>query len=185
MTASDHLSQQFYHLTNDPKFHLDPEKVPQDNSITLSRILGPERKGLYVTKSPERWVNGYDYVRPYVAEIHAHPKHVEGGEYGGEGFIPSEHFGQTKVHRVIPLDAHAREEYGEHGWIESHHETTFDTGEKIVHPGFNDPISWPHKGYKYSGPDVRTMPKRETERHRKRVNKYLMENRGFDREDLP
>lgn len=186
MTASDHLSQQFFHLTDDPKFSPDPNRVPQDNSITLSRMLGPERKGLYVTKTPERWINGHDYVRPYVAEIHADPAHVTPGEYHGEGFISSEHLGQAKVHRVIPLDAHAREEYGSHGWIEEHHGTEFDTGKKIPTYGLDEPHDRsPFRGYHYSGPDVRDMPKRQTEQHRKRVNTYLKENRGFSDEDLP
>jgi 8-oxo-dGTP pyrophosphatase MutT (NUDIX family)/GNAT superfamily N-acetyltransferase len=170
----------YYHLTDNPKFEPDPEKVPEDNSITLNRLLGPERKGLYVTKNPERWINGYDYVRPYVAEIHAKPEHVQGGEYGGEGIIPAEHLDKAKVHRVIPVDAHAREEYGEHGWIESHHGTTFDTHEPITEQRGPSPL----RGYHYDGPDVRDMPKAQTDEHKQRWLQYLKENRSFDDESI-
>ena len=175
----------YYHLTDNPKFKLDPDKVPEDNSVTLSRILGPERKGMYVTKDPERWVNGHGYVRPYVAEIHANPSHIQGGEYSGEGFIPSEHLDKARVHRVMPLDAYAREQYGDHGWIEEHHGTTFDTGEPIHERKFGEPHRPVFKTpYQYDGPDVRDMPKAETDRHKTRWLDYLKENRGHDDESI-
>jgi hypothetical protein len=184
MAAGEHLGEQFFHLTDDPKFAPDPGRTPTDNSITLSRLLSEPRKGLYVTKTPEHWVNRYNYVRPYVAELHVPSEHVEHGEYGGEGFIPSERLHHARVSRVIPLDAHVREQFGEHGWVEEHHGTTFDTGAKIKEQGWNEPRDTSLKGYRYSGPDVRQMTRRQTERHRKRTNRYLVENRGFSKEDF-
>jgi hypothetical protein len=111
-----------YHITDNPHFALDPTHKPENNAVSVSR-MGELPPGVFTTKHPESWVNGHGYVRPYVAEIHSDPKtHVRGG-FGSESFIRAEHFGSAKVARVIPLDAHAREEFGSHGWIEEHHGT--------------------------------------------------------------
>jgi hypothetical protein len=175
MAGPEHLnSQQFFHITDNPKFALDPTHRPENNT-TVGGHLDP---GIFLTKSPESWVNGHGYVRPYVAEIHAHPDidQAEGvhGGYQGEKYVPAAHFDKLQVKRVIPLDAHAREAYGAPGWVEGHLGTTFDTGEKIKEPGWGAPVSahYPYQGYTYPGPDVRDLPKKETNRQAARVRKY-------------
>lgn len=161
---------QFFHLTDNPDFSLDPHKVPHDNTFA---IQSREEPGLYVG-DPERWINGSGYKRPYVAEIHA-PAHVARDErWAGEKFIPAEHFDKATVARVIPTDAYARETYGAHGWAEEHHGTTFDTDEPIAEVPFNSPVSahYPHRGYRYSGPDARQMPAADRKRNEQRWQQY-------------
>jgi 8-oxo-dGTP pyrophosphatase MutT (NUDIX family)/ribosomal protein S18 acetylase RimI-like enzyme len=147
-----------YHLTDRSRFKLDPSFAPQDNSISIVDRSG--RKGIYTAPNVESWVNGYGYARPFVAELHV-PKSLlsekgVGGRWGGEVFIPSEHFDKVKVHRVIPIDAHAREQYGEYGWFEGALGTGFDTGKMI-----DTKARAPFKGYKYTGKDVRSMSPEE------------------------
>jgi hypothetical protein len=147
-----------YHLTDKANFKPNPKYAPTDNSISIEDRSG--LKGLYVTHDVEHWVNGYGYARPFVAEITVPKKHLVQGRWGGERFIPAEHFDKAQVNRVIPLDAHAREKFGDHGWIESAHGHTFDTGEKIKPNNSNVP---PLRGYKYDG-DVRTASPDEIKR---------------------
>jgi hypothetical protein len=188
-TAAATSHETWYHLTDNPHFKLDPGKAPQDNSMIGG---GADwSKGVFLGKSPEYWLNAHNYVRPYVAEVHADPQvHQEvdthKGTYPGEAFVPGSHFHRLHVNRVIPLDAYAREEFGEHGWIESHHGTEFDTGNPIPHPYQGSPFKeWNEPShYRYPGPDVRDMPKEETDRHKERWLGYLKENRGFDDEDI-
>jgi hypothetical protein len=181
MSAGEKVSpnQFYYHLTDNPKFALDPEHVPADNAMAIRQREG---RGLYVAQDPydvERWVNGHGYLRPYVAEISAPKESVNPERWSGEGFMPAENFGSAQVNRVIPIDAHAREVYGGHGWVEDTLGTTFDTGEEIAPHKFDEPMSsiYPFKGYRYSGPDVRDMPKAETQRHAERAERAA-EHRG-------
>jgi 8-oxo-dGTP pyrophosphatase MutT (NUDIX family)/GNAT superfamily N-acetyltransferase len=166
-----------YNITDRPNFALDPNFEPEDNSISMNPRQG--QKGIYLTDDPEKWVNGHNYVRPYLAEFHVHPSalNVEGnvGRWNGETFLPAAHFDKIKLNRVIPLDAHVREKYGAHGWIEEHHGTKFDTGEPIA----SRPI-YPFRGYKYTGPDVRQMTPEQHEQHRVRWHQYMKANRGID-----
>jgi len=143
-----------YHLTDNPKFKLNSNFAPQDNSIAINDRSG--QKGIYLAKDPETWVNGHGYARPFLAEFHV-PKstlnHKDvGGRWGGEKFIPSHLHDQIKLHRVIPLDAHAREQYGSHGWVEGAAGKEFDTGNPVDR---NNRAAF--KGYTYSGKDVRDM----------------------------
>jgi hypothetical protein len=178
----------WYHITDNPKFELDPQREPEDNSIAI--YDRGHQKGVYLSKSPEAWVNGHDYVRPYVAEIHAHPSlrdHPDmQGRYSGEMFVPAHHFDKLHVHRVIPLDAHVREEYHEHGWIEEHHGTEFDTGNEIKHQSITEPWRGPafSGGYHYPGPDAREFTPEQHRHHKERALTYLRENRRFDPEDI-
>lgn len=184
-----------YHITSDPHFALDPEKETEQNYI--STYYPKDTRGIHVTQNPESWVNGHNYVRPYIAEIHSHgiPLHENNVPQGAnQRFIPGRDFDKIKVHRVIPLDAHVREQYGAHGWIEEHHGTTFDTGEKIKPPSGSMESHYPFKDftdfnnakntYHYDGPDVRDMSPEEHERHKQRWLGYMKENRGFDDEDI-
>jgi hypothetical protein len=172
-----------YHITDNPHFSLDPTRHPENNTT-----LGGEwpHPGLFVSRSPEAWVNGHGYVRPYVAEIHV-PKGRPGfGGYSGEDFIHADDFDKVRVNRVIPLDAHAREEYGSPGWIEEHHGTAFDTGAPIESPGMGAPVSayYPYRGYRYDGPDVRDMKAGQHAQHKQRALDYLRDNRGWGDEDI-
>jgi hypothetical protein len=183
-TAGDH--EVWYHITDKPNFALDPNYAPEDNSVSIYDRGG--RKGVYLTHDPEKWVNGHNYVRPYLAEFHVHPsmKTVPGihGRYGGEMFVPAEHFDKMKLNRVIPLDAHVREEYGAPGWIEEHHGTAFDTGQPLARLG--QPKShYPFRGYKYTGPDVRTFTPEQHQQHVGRWKSFMKENRGIDLDAPP
>ena len=179
----------WYHLTDNPKFKLDPEHAPADNAFAIDDRSG--RKGIYLAKSPAHWFSaaGEGYARPYVAEFHARPgisEHDAGGRWGGEIFIPPEHHDKLHLHRVIPIDAHIREEYGSHGWIEEHHGTEFDTGKPIQAPGWNAPVSahYQHRGYHYPGPDVREMTPEQHGQHRERWLDYMRGDRGWDDEGI-
>lgn len=156
-----------YHLTDKARFKPSAKHVPHDNTFAIQQRDSP---GLYLTQHPESWVNGHNYVRPFVAEVHV-PKGLARDErWGGEKFVPAEHLDKVKVARVMPLDAHARERYGDHGWIEDHHGTTFDTGEEI--PRRRTSAS-PLAGYRYDGPDVRDMPADMVRQHRTRARQML------------
>ena len=78
-------------------------------------------------------------------------------------FVPAESFDKLEILRVIPLDAYAREEYGEAGWIETELEVEFDTGEPIEKGAWGRPKKL-YRGYHYPGPDVRDMSSKEAAR---------------------
>ena len=59
--------EQFWHLTEDPHFQPDPEHVPEWNSLMGS--VGPNPKGIFVSNSPEYWMQAHGYERPYVAQV--------------------------------------------------------------------------------------------------------------------
>ncbi len=152
-----------YHITDKSRFKLDPAYEPQDNAISIEDRSG--RKGIYTAPSVESWVNGHGYARPFVAELHV-PKSVAdklSGRWGGEKFIPAEHFDKVRLGRVIPIDAHAREQYGEYGWFEGESGEEFDTGKKI-----DASARSPFKGYKYAGKDAREMSPEEVKTLRAR-----------------
>ena len=152
-----------YHITNKANFKLNPNFAPEDNSLSIHDRSG--HKGIYLVANRagvERWVNGHDYVRPFVAEIYADPAaldHDTVGRWGGEIFVPADQFDKLKVHRVVPLDAIAREEYGEHGWIEDAHGHEFDTGNEITSKAWERPF----KDYRYDK-DARNMSPDEVKR---------------------
>lgn len=163
-----------YHLTDDPKFAPRADFVPEDNTLAIRVRTSP---GLYVAKDSwdiEKWVNGSGYLRPYVAEITVPEDAMVDERWGGEGFIPGDKLDQVTVKRLIPVDAFAREVYGDYGWVEDTLGTKFDTGEPV--PTDNSvryaeggrPV-----GYVYDGPDVRDMPEAETKRLAKDAEKAL------------
>lgn len=167
--ATYEASSIWYHLTDRSKFKLDPKFVPADNAIAIEDRSG--RPGIYLGQSVEKWVNGYGYWRPFVVEIMVDPSVAQDlgvhGRYGGEMFVPASSFHKLTILRVIPIDAHCREEFGEPGWIEGRLGVEFDTGEPI-------PREWAearkkYRGYKYPGPDVRQMPAGEAARLKKQL----------------
>ena len=150
----------WYHLTDRARFKLDPRFMPADNALAIENRSG--RPGIYLAQDVEQWLNGMGYWRPFVVELQVDPSVISDpgvhGRWGGEMFVPASSFDKLRVKRVIPLDAYARETYGEPGWIESGLGVEFDTGQ---------PIMARYKGYRYAGPDVRVMPAADVERLKK------------------
>ena len=166
-------SSTWYHLTERAKFKLDPKFAPADNAVAIEDRSG--RPGIYLGSDVERWVNGFGYWRPFVVEFKVDPSVVNDpgvhGRYGGEMFVPAESFGKLTIQRVIPIDAYAREQYGEPGWIEDALGIEFDTGQPIPQrgqPGYAEAYK-KYKGYHYPGPDVRVMPSTEVARLKKQL----------------
>lgn len=166
MTTGSIGLEPWYHLTDRARFKLDPKFAPADNSITIWDRSG--RPGIYLAKSVETWVNGHGYWRPFVVEFNVDPAVTLDpgihGKFGGELFVPAASFKRLKVLRVIPLDAYAREVYGDAGWIESALGVEFDTGNPI-----SSLRGRPYRGYRYIGPDVREMPMTEVVRLKKQL----------------
>jgi len=152
----------WYHLTDRARFKLDPNFEPSDNAVAIEDRSG--RPGIYLGQSVEKWVNGFGYWRPFVVEFKVDPSVVNDpgvhGRYGGEMFVPASSFDKLTILRVIPIDAYAREEFGEPGWIESDLGVEFDTGA---------PLQARYKGYRYPGPDVRQMSPDEVARLKKQM----------------
>jgi hypothetical protein len=152
----------WYHLTDRARFKLDPNFAPADNAIAIVDRSG--RPGIYLGEDVEVWVNGHGYWRPFVVVFQVDPSVVNDpgvhGRYGREMFVPASSFDKLTIERVIPLDAYAREVYGESGWIESNLGVEFDTGK---------PIQERYKGYHYPGPDVRVMSQAEVARLKKQL----------------
>jgi len=162
----------WYHLTDRAKFKLDPKFTPADNAFAMEDRAG--RTGIYLAPRIEPWLNK-GYWRPFVVEFHVDPLVVNDsgihGRWGGEMFVPASSFGKLTIKRVIPLDAHTREKYGDYGLIESQLKREFDTGEPIVLRRMmgDAPYSKLPSGYKYTGKDVRNMSTEETTRLKKQL----------------
>jgi len=159
----------WYHLTDRSKFKLDSKFAPADNAVAIVDRSG--RPGIYLGSDVEKWVNGFGYWRPFVVELHVDPSVADDpgvqGRYGGEMFVPSSSFDKLSITRVIPLDAWARERFGEPGWIEGELGVAFDTQEPLPE-GNNIGL---YRGYHYQGPDVRNMPSSEVSRLKKDLRK--------------
>ena len=170
-------SPRWYHLTDRARFKLDPNFTPADNAIAIDD--GAHRPGIYLGQSVETWVNGFGYWRPFVAEFQVDPEVLHDpdvhGRWGGELFVPPTAFHRLTLQRVIPIDAHAREEYGMPGWIEGRLGTEFDTGRPISRAAQR---GWPpdcqrYQHYRYPGPDVRGMPQPEVLRLKRQLRQAL------------
>jgi hypothetical protein len=102
---------QYWHLTSDPNFEIDPKRVPRDASSIAGG--GPSDPGLMVTEDVESWDETLNpelgpRTRNYAAEID-----LSGMEYGVDYQVTTRGFGneififtpgKAKVMRVIPLD---------------------------------------------------------------------------------
>lgn len=164
----------WYHLTGRSKFKLDKKFTPEDNSLSLVDRSG--RPGIYLSQDVDAWVIGKGYWRPFVVEFKVDPSVKDDpgihGKWGGEMFIPASSFKKLTIQRVIPLDAYAREKYGEYGWIEMDMEEEFDTGKPIEKGSWGRPKDQEHlQGYQYPGPDVRNMPAADTRRLKQHLRK--------------
>lgn len=165
----------FYHLTDEVDFRLDPQHRPQNNTTLGGDWSVP---GIFVSPSPERWLNGYGYWRPWVVEIEV-PPGLEGvwdGGYGDETFIPATAFDRIRVTRVLPLDGYCREEYGDYGWTETHFGRTFDTDEPIPAKEWDKPYPKPPAGYR--SPDARQMDPAWRARYTQRVAEFAKTRPG-------
>lgn len=132
-----------YHLTTQADFKLDPKKRPRNNT-TLGGDWAP---GIFLGVDVEHWVNGFGYWRPWVVEVDT--SGLTDGDVtffeGGEALVAAAAYPRLRIIRVVPLDAHCREVFGEHGWTESFFGTDFLTGQAI------DRSHGAHRGYRYSG----------------------------------
>jgi hypothetical protein len=166
---SKQIGSKWFHLTDKAKFKLDPNFTPEDNTIALEDRSG--RKGIYLAEDVDKWLLGEGYWRPFLVEFHVDPSVVndEGihGRWGGEIFIPATSYSKLTIKRVIPIDAYAREQYGQYGWIEDAVKEEFDTGKPIT----SKPWEYPFRGYKYNGPDVREMSADEIKRIKSQFKK--------------
>lgn len=162
-------SQIWYHMTDRARFKLDPKFKPQDNAFALEDRSG--RPGIYLAPSLERWIVEYGYLRPFVVEVRVDPSVVKDpgvhGRYGGEMFVPAASFGKLSIERVLPFEAYDRERCGTWGNVEEDNGTEFDTGDPIPRQTHLHQNS--HRGYRYPGPDARSMPSSEVQRFRKRL----------------
>lgn len=163
-----------YHLTSKVDFRLDPKKRPVNNT-TLGGTLDP---GIFLTADVGYWTAGYGYWQPWVVEFTV-PSDLTSLDgvikgYGNEVYVPARHYDKLKVSRVIPLDAHAREEWGDWGWVEWSDKITFDTEEPI--PPKGPLFSW--RGYRYSG-DARNTDSAWRDRYTKRVKAHRRNNKGI------
>lgn len=72
--------------------------------------------GLFVSDSPEYWMQAYHYERPYVAEIEGEVTNPPGTVMikGREEFMQ----GKMRTIRVLTIDEYARETFHEPGWVE-------------------------------------------------------------------
>jgi hypothetical protein len=163
-----------YHLADKVDFRLDPNKHPANNTTWGGDM--PEA-GIFLGASVEAWVNGYGYWRPWVVEFAVPPdlKDLEGvtGGYSQEMFVPASHYDKLRMTRVVPLDAHCREEFGEWGWTEEFFETTFDTEEPISAADLGRYGLW--RSYRYPGDARQTSPQWQAA-YKKRVKRYARES---------
>lgn len=155
-----------YHLTDKVDFRPDPKKRPQINTT----IGGEMPPGIFLTPSPEGWVNGYGYWRPWVIEFDAPDLDAMEGAWreGNEVFIPAAHYDKLRMGRVMPLDGYCREEYQDWGWTESFFGTTFDTNTPITEEQQRGYHNWPG----YRSPDARQMDPAWQASYKKRVKDY-------------
>ncbi len=155
-------NEPWYHITDNPNFAFDPKHTLNWNS-TMGN-MGNEPPGMFLTKNPEYWFNGHDYVRPYIAEIHAPEESLDPGYYEhNDRVLPAHAYPQAQIKRVLPIDEYVREQYGEPGWIEGYHD----------HEGvpYHEQPKYPD--YHYEGPDVRDMTPEEHQRHADRTRGYI------------
>lgn len=160
-----------WHLTDNPKFAFDPDRVGIINSTIGGEMDEP---GLFITKDPEFWVNRHNYIRPFVAEIE-HPADVEHGYYqNSDQYLPARLYPESRIVRVIPTDEYVREEFHQPGWIEEFHG---DVPEKFKLPIREGDLGMQRyeipEDYHYEGPDVRDMPTAEVKRHMDRAAAYI------------
>lgn len=158
-----------YHIADDINFTPDPTYHPENNTTLGGDWPEP---GIFLTRSPESWLNGFGYWRPWIVEFSG----AEGSDFGNEVFVPATNFGQMRITRVMALDGWCREEFGEWGWTEDYFETYYDTFEPIPEEEFR----YPSGGYRsgswsgYQAPDVRGWGGAWQSAYRQRVEEFRL-----------
>ncbi|MDX1408560.1 MAG: hypothetical protein R3330_10520 [Saprospiraceae bacterium] len=151
-----------YHIADDINFRLDPTFHPENNTTLGGDWSEP---GIFLTKSPEHWLNGYGYWRPYVIEFTG----AVGQDHGSfETFVPATNFSRMSISRVMALDGYCREEFGEWGWTEDYFETYYDTFEPIPEEEMRGYGQW--SGYR--APDVRGWSGSWQSKYKARVREF-------------
>lgn len=164
----------YYHLADEVNFQLDPTFHPRNNTTIGGDWSEP---GIFVTDSPEHWLNGYGYWRPWIVEFQVAPG--VGKDFGDETFIPATAFDQVRMTRVLPLDGYCREEYNDWGWTEDHFGTQFDTGEPVPSGtimGYRPPEARLPAGYR--SPDARQMDASWRAGYAQRVDEFARTRPG-------
>jgi 8-oxo-dGTP pyrophosphatase MutT (NUDIX family)/mRNA-degrading endonuclease RelE of RelBE toxin-antitoxin system len=161
----------WYHLTDKVDFRLDPKKRPHSNT-TLGGDLEP---GIFLTQSPEHWINGYGYRQPWIVEfeISGSPSDLGGAmnETGFEIYVSAEHYDKLRITRVMAFDGYCREEYGSWGWTEDDLGTTYDTFEPIPDDQMGNAASY-NKWRGYHAPDARQADSSWQSAYSSRVKKW-------------
>lgn len=160
-----------YHLTDRADFKLDPKYAPELNSLAGGLAKDPP-KGLFVTERPESWFNGYDYVRPFVAEIEMPGDATNKGAFENEDFLPADRFTDAKVLRLIPTDEYVREKFRDYGWFEGWRDNRQPWDRLDLDPN-----------YRYEGPDVREMAPEQVAALKKLTADYIADARPWINED--
>jgi hypothetical protein len=122
--------KQGWHLTSDPHFVANPESQPEWNSLAGDLMGDARPKGLFVTESPEYWMQAHGYERPYVAQVEGTVTNPPGSvmHKGREEFMQ----GAVKTVRVLTIDEYAREVFGDVGWVEDY----FGDAPKAIPKGY-------------------------------------------------
>lgn len=171
--GTNELPPTWYHLTDRARFKLDPRFTPEDNTFAFEDRSG--RAGIYLAPEVERWIHGHGYWRPFVVEFRVDPsvRHDPGvhGRWGGELFVPASSFGKLELLRVLPIDAHIREKFGQHGFVERDLGIEFDTQRPITAKDWE----YPFRGWRYPGPDVRSMPAADVARLKNQLRQVRRE----------
>lgn len=123
-TSSEEVT--VYHLTDNERFQLKRDKIPDDNAIS---IFERKAKGLFVVDEPYdvgRWV-AKGYIRPFVVEMRV-PRHAMRPErWHNEKFVDADFFDDVKILRIIPIDAFYRDTWGGEGLTEGSEGGGLDT----------------------------------------------------------
>ena len=165
----------YWHITDHPDFKPDPSFRPENNG-TMGGHFSP---GLFVSQHPDHWMQSYGYWRPYMSEIDVPDEVGEDFQNSPERFITPDQYDKIKVKRTIPVDAYAREQYGESGWVEGSHGEDFETGEKFTDfaPGSRD-LHKKTPGYKYPGTAM-DQPEEWRKNYEKKVRDYQQRTPGI------
>lgn len=147
MLSPWHSAATYWHITDNPDFRPDPNHRPE-----LNTTMGGEMKpGLFLTSQPDHWMQGYGYWRPYVSEIEAPDDIGQGSHLSPERYVPADQYGRLHVKRTIPIDAYAREQYNEPGWVEGDSGQDFQSGSELTQGGWGTrKRNWDGK-YQYPG----------------------------------
>ena len=164
----------YWHLTDSPDFRPDPNHSPELNTT----MGGDVKPGLFLTRNPSHWMQGYGYWRPYVSEIEAPDDVGLGSHLSPERYVPADQYHQLQVKRTIPIDAYSREYYNEPGWVEGDSGHDFQSGLPLEPaPGGYHKRNWDGK-YRYPGTVMDQTPEWRAD-YEQRVHDYQQRTPGI------